>query len=408
MNLILVLAWRNLWRNKRRTAITVASVFFAVLLAINAESFQRGSYEMMIDNMVKYSTGYLQLQDVLYDEEPSVDNTLLYDEELIELLKPFERQIDYTVPRLQGFTLVATSETTRGAFLIGMEPDKELKFNDLLHNLESGEFIDNDDTSVVLSSGLARVLNASVGDTLVFISQGFQGASAAGMYPVKGIVRIRVPDLDRSTILMPLKEAQWFFQAEDRLSSLIMMPGDPSKTDALAMELRSSLDAEWFRVLTWKQLLEDFLKLMAFDVAGNKLFVYILYMVIAFGIFGTVMTMMVERTKELAMVISLGMKRFQLSMICVTEMLIMIVLGVIAGALAALPVVYYFHYNPIQLTGDLAQVMLDYGFEPVMPFSINPVNFISQGYVVFVISVLIGLYPIYRIYRLNMVESSKL
>ena len=406
--MLMILAWRNLWRNKRRTIITVASVFFAVLLAICSESFQRGSYEMMIDNMVKYSTGYLQVQDVMYHDEPSIDNSLLYDDVLQSALKPYAERIDYVVPRIQGFTLVANDETTRGALLIGMNPDSEVQFNDFRENIVAGDYLEGGDHSVLISSGLARVLNADVGDTLVFISQGFQGTSAAGLFPVKGIVRIRVPEMDRATILMPLAAAQWFFQADERLTSLIVMPSNPADTERLANAMAMGLDTEWFRLLTWKELLADFLKLMAFDVAANKVFLYILYMIIAFGIYGTVLTMMVERTKELAMIISVGMKRSQLAVVCVIEMVLMTVLGVIAGALAAFPVVYYFHHNPIQLSGDLANVMIDYGFEPVMPFSISAINFLSQVYVVSVISLLVSIYPVYKVYSMKVVESSKL
>lgn len=406
--MLMILAWRNLWRNKRRTIITVASVFFAVLLAICSESFQRGSYEMMIDNMVKYSTGYLQVQDVMYHDEPSIDNSLLYDDALQSALKPYAERIDYVVPRIQGFTLVANDETTRGALLIGMNPDSEVQFNDFRENIVAGDYLEGGDHSVLISSGLARVLNAEVGDTLVFISQGFQGTSAAGLFPVKGIVRIRVPEMDRATILMPLAAAQWFFQADERLTSLIVMPNNPADTERLANAMAKGLDAEWFRLLTWKELLADFLKLMAFDVAANKVFLYILYMIIAFGIYGTVLTMMVERTKELAMIISVGMKRSQLAVVCVIEMVLMTLLGVIAGALAAFPVVYYFHHNPIQLSGDLANVMIDYGFEPVMPFSISAINFLSQVYVVSVISLLVSIYPVYKVYSMKVVESSKL
>ena len=89
MKTFITLAWRNIWRNKRRSFINIASVLFAVLFAIAADSFERGSYELMIDNMVKFSTGYIQIQDVLYDDEPSIDNLMLYDDSLLKVLDEF-------------------------------------------------------------------------------------------------------------------------------------------------------------------------------------------------------------------------------------------------------------------------------------------------------------------------------
>ncbi len=103
MHTLIILAWRNIWRNKRRSFISIASVLFAVMMAIMADSFERGSYENMLNNLVKFSTGYIQIQDVLYEEEPSIDNILLYNDELTGALEKFEGDIDFTVPRLQGF-----------------------------------------------------------------------------------------------------------------------------------------------------------------------------------------------------------------------------------------------------------------------------------------------------------------
>lgn len=108
MKLMIILAWRNLWRNRKRSLITISSVLFAVLLAVLFDSMERGSYERMIDTMVKYSTGYIQMQDVLYEEEPSIDNTMLFNDEIIGLLEKHADRIDYYVPRIQNFALAAT------------------------------------------------------------------------------------------------------------------------------------------------------------------------------------------------------------------------------------------------------------------------------------------------------------
>jgi putative ABC transport system permease protein len=115
MKMLIALAWRNLWRNKKRSLITISSVLFAVFLAIMFDSMERGSYERMIDSMVKYSTGYIQIQDVLYEEEPSIDNSLLFDEDIEALLAKHADRIDYYVPRIQNFALAATESQTRGS-----------------------------------------------------------------------------------------------------------------------------------------------------------------------------------------------------------------------------------------------------------------------------------------------------
>ena len=407
MKTFATLAWRNIWRNKRRSFINIASVLFAVLLAIVADSFERGSYELMIDNMVKFSTGYIQVQDVLYDEEPSIDNAMLYDEELQEKLARFDSDIDYTVPRIQNFALAATENRTRGTFIMGIDPESEERFNNLSENLKAGEYLTDDDQSVMLAAGLSDILGLGIGDTLILIGQGFQGVSAAGMFPVKGIVKLAVPEMNNNTVYMPLATAQWFYGADDRITSLIVMPVKPSRTSRITDALNQHLDREWYIARDWQHMLRDLLKMMQMDMAGSRMIIYILYVVIGFGLFGTVLTMMLERLKEFAMLISIGMKRYQLAIVCFFETLFMSFVGVIIGTILTWPILLYYNLNPIPLKGEMADMILEYGFEAVVPASVTPDIFINQIITVFLLCLLIGLFPVYKVFRLKVVEVVK-
>ncbi|MBW6498952.1 MAG: hypothetical protein K0B09_11215 [Bacteroidales bacterium] len=319
MKMLITLAWRNLWRNKKRSLITISSVLFAVLLAIIFDSLERGSYERMIDSMVKYSTGYIQIQDVLYEDEPSIDNSLLFDQEVENLLEAHAGQIDYYVPRIQNFALAATEDLTRGTFVMGIDPEFESKLNDLRDDLLEGGFLTPNDQDILLANGLAEIMGVGVGDSLVLLGQGFQGSTAAGIYRVKGIVNLRVPEMSNNTIYMSLPAAQWFYMADNRLTALIVMPSNPKHTNALARDLRAGIDQEWYAVLTWEQMLKDLLALMKFDMAGSMVMMGILYIVITFGLFGTILTMMIERQREFGMLISLGMKRSRLAIMVFLE-----------------------------------------------------------------------------------------
>lgn len=407
MRLLITLAWRNLWRNRKRTLITISSVLFAVLLAISFFSMEQGAYERMIDSMVRYSTGYIQIQDVLYDEEPSIDNSMLYDDEIKGLIDDFESEISFYVPRIQSFALVATEDITRGSMVSGIDPARETRLNDLKDDIVAGEYLESGDDGILIAEGLAGILSVDIGDTLVLLGQGFHGATAAGKYPVQGIVDLRVPEMNNNTIYMSLDEAQWFYMADNRLTSLIIMPEDPDMTSQLANELGKEVDSEWYQVLTWEEMLEDLLALMKFDQAGSWVLMIILYIVIAFGLFGTILMMMIERQREFGLLFSLGMKRSRVAVMCFIESLILSVSGVIAGICAAIPVILYFYYNPIRLTGGMADAMADYGFEPIMPFSTDPSVFYTQAQIVLIISVLIGLFPVYKVFRLEITRTKK-
>lgn len=404
MKILLTLAWRNIWRNKRRSIITISSVLFAVLCAVMFYAMEKGTYERMIDTMVRYSYGYVQIQDVLYEDEPSMDNALLFDENVESALNDLSDRIELYVPRIQNFALVATDQQTRGVMIMGIDPERESRLNNLTDDLVKGEFLTLNDEGVVIAEGLANILNVTVGDTITLLGQGFQGATAAGRFHIKGVVNLRLPEMSRNVIYMSLPTAQWFYMAEDRLTALIVMPKNPKRSAQIAAELNNRLDPEWYRALTWEELLADFLMLMKFDIAGTFVMLIILYIVISFGLYGTILTMMIERQREFGMLISLGMKRGKLAAICFIESVLIAVSGVIIGIVVTLPVVWYFNVNPITFTGDIAETFMDMGFEPIMPLSMDPWVFISQALIVLTISFLIGLYPIRKAYTLNIMK----
>jgi ABC-type antimicrobial peptide transport system permease subunit len=130
-------------------------------------------------------------------------------------------------------------------------------------------------------------------------------------------------------------------------------------------------------------------------------------MVIGFGILGTILMMTLEHNREFGMLIAIGMKRSRMSVIVVLESLIISFVGVILGIIVSIPVIVYFYFNPIKLTGDMAQFMLKYGFEPIMPFSLDPAIFLMQAFTVLIIALFVSLYPLFRIARIKPVQALK-
>jgi len=406
MQTLLTLAWRNLWRKKRRTFITLSSVMFATILAIVLMSMISGMQEQMVDSIVRNTTGYLQIQDVLYHDEPSMDHALEYGDEVKDAITAFEEEISYTVPRIQGFSLAAKDMGTRGVMVNGIDPKKEDRMNDLSSNMTSGQMFGSGDEYVVIAEGLASLLEVEVGDSLVLLGQGFQGMTAAGTYKIGGIIRFFMPEQNNTMVYLPLEQAQHYFAAPDRLTSLIIMTEDEDIVPRLAKDLEKQLDPEWYAVKTWEELMPD--KLAAFEAreAQVTVFAWVLYIVVGFGIFGTIMTMLFERLREFGILLSIGLKRVKLAAICMTETLIISFLGVLAGVTGGFLIVLRLHLNPVRLGDELGDIMIDMGIEPVFSFSIAPEIFLYQGMVIFFIALIIGLYPVARVLRMDMVHSA--
>ncbi len=401
------LAWRNIWRNKRRTLITASAIVFAVLAAVFMQSMNRGSHEMILDNMVRFSTGYVQLQDYRYDDESSLDNSFFFDGSVKDRVMEADPNIDMVLPRIETFMLAANDAATRGSILLGIDPEKEHRFNELRNRLTEGRFFEKDESSVMLAKGLAERLQLSVGDTLVLMGRGRFGMTASGLYEIVGLVEFPLRDLNNQVVLIPLPEAQFLLSADDYITSLLIAPGHERHTESIARTLNETFADDELVAYTWAELLPELLELFEFDLAVPKLLTVVLYIVIGFGFFGTILTMTMERLREFGVLLSVGMKRGKLALVVFLETLFISLIGVLSGVVISWLIIFYFHRNPVELTGDAAQAVIDMGWDPVLPMSFAADQFYTQGFFVFAVAMIVFLFPLVKIVTLNILEAAR-
>lgn len=402
----LKLAWRNLWRNRRRTLITVSSIMCAVLFSMFIESIERGSHNVAIDNMTRFHTGYMQVQDYRFEDTPTLDNTFQYDEAFADSVRNAHSEIAFVAPRIETFMLAAGPEKTRGSMVMGIDPDQEDRLNGLKDRIREGGFSD-EPMSAVVAEGLAERLEIGIQDTLVLLGQGRFGMTAAGKFLVSGLIELPLRELNNQTVYLNLEDAQWLFSADQQISNLLITPESPGATEEVARAVENQLTRENLEILTWRELIPELVEALAFDRASTRFMMGILYIVIGFGIFGTILTMTLERLHEFGLLLSVGMHRLKLSLVVFIETLLMGILGVLSGFGVSYFILLYFKHNPLILGGDAADIIAEYGFEPIIPAAIEADIFMHQGIFVFAITVLISLYPIIKIMGLNIMNSMR-
>jgi ABC-type lipoprotein release transport system permease subunit len=310
------------------------------------------------------------------------------------------------IPRLEVFALVSSGIQTKGVAVIGTNPEDEDYSIGLHDHLIEGEVLGTNDEGVLIPAGLADYLDAGVNDTIVLLGQGYHGVTAAGAFPVRGIVEFTMPEQNNSIIYLSLPNAQYLYAAPDRITSLSLMLEDPDKLEETREELQS-IDPVNLEYMTWKEMLVDLLQGIQGDNISGLFMLGILYMVVGFGILGTVLMMTMERRKEFGIMVAVGMRRYKLAIIIMLETIMVSIIGIFAGVGLGLPVLVYFHHNPIPLTGEAANAVLEYNMEPVMPFLLEPGFFINQSIVVLVITLLTMLYPLSVINRFHVVKAIK-
>lgn len=401
---MLTLAWRNIWRNKRRTVITSASVFFAVFLAILMRGFHIGAWDSLIDNVLHSYVGYVQIHKEKYWAEKSLDYTLTWNDSL-ELATSANKDIKGIVPRLESFALASVGTKTKGVMVSGVLPSRENQYSNLSNKLVQGSFINDSSKGLLVAERLAKYLKVSVYDTIVLLSQGYQGVSASALFVVEGIVKLPAPEYDNMTIFMPLKLAQEFYAAPGMLTSVVVDLKNPQRMEKVVKVIKSRLPDASYEVMTWKEMLTELHQMYISDTAGGVIMISILYLIVGFGVFGTVLMMTAERRREFGIMIALGMRRGKVARLVATEMLYIGFIGIIAGTIISLPIVVYFHYNPIEFTGDYAQTMEVYGMEPTLPMAMHADYIINQAVAVTALVLIAVSYPILSLNRLNLVKA---
>jgi len=401
--MLLKLAWRNIWRNRRRTVITLAAIFLAVVLSTMMMSLKEGVYDSMIDSAVGDYMGYVKVNGNGYWEEKSLDYAMEYPDSVEEILKN-TKGVSGVVPRIESFALAVSDEFTKGSLVVGADPEMEEKFNHLSERVVEGEYFGPDDKSVLVGQGLADYLKVKSGDTLVLLGQGYHAASAAGKYPIAGIVKFGSPELSKQLIFVPLKEAQWLYNMPDLYTSMILQFDNPDRSKEVSIALDDQLSEE-YEVLHWEEHNKELKDMIAADRVEGWVFMFILYLVISFGIFSTVLMMLQERKHEFGVLIAVGMKRKLLASMVLIETVFISLLGALCGMIGAFPVTLYFNLNPIQFSEDMADIYEEYGMEAVLGTSLDPSIFIQQGTIVAIVACVIALYPYFKITRMRAITA---
>ena len=466
----LKIAWRNLWRNRRRTIITSASVFFAVFFAVIMRSYQLGSYDHMISSFIESYSGYLQVQNVKFQDNPLIDNSFAYSDSLASTISGVGKVLSIA-PHIESFALASSGMQTKGIMILAIDPVKEKEFSnpenklvkfristeaitllnksvripvkvmDKVKNnpggsyssrsrleldlgLSSAEnelyvpeimnasqisngFLENDDEGVLVSDRLAGYLKVVIGDSVILMGQGYHGASAAGVFPVKGIIKMPVPDLDSRLIIMTIPTAQRFFDSEGMITSLSV--NLISKSHRTLQEVKNNINLllkdKNIVTKTWEELNPVLVQQIAGDSQSGMAMLALLYFIIFFGIFGTVLMMVAERRREFGVLVSIGMQKRKLKRIISIEMILLGSIGLICGLVASTPIILYFYYSPILLKGDLAKMMEDYGWDAVMPTAWFGPYFYWQAIIVALMVFLATLYPLRKIGKLKVIEA---
>lgn len=449
--------------------ITSASVLFAVFFALMFRSLQLGSYDHMFRNAIESYTGYIQVQHKDFWDEKIVDNTFAYDPQMekqfladknvIATIPRFESfALASNGPQSKGVIVMGVDPekenhlsriidkmvkyriTPESAEKIIRDPNIPEKVKELVTLFENTAYtnasrlqldldINDKDASGIMPAieeytqfenakikigepgvwvgdKLSSYLQLGIGDTIVLIGQGYHATTAAGKYEIKGIVKLPLPDLDNKIVYLPLDICQGLYNAENNLTSMALAVDDNQDKALTATVSRiSNLISKEKRVMEWREMNEVMVSQMDADNKSGMIMIGILYLVIAFGLFGTVLMLTSERKREFGVLVAIGMQKKKLASIMTLEMLLIGLLGILAGTGIGTILILYGVEHPLIFKGEMAKMFEDYGMEPKMVFWGIGTYYLWQMVIVAVMILLSIGYPVRKILGMKVVNA---
>jgi len=405
------LAWRNLWRNRRRTLITISSICFGLVIALVFIGLGDGTYGTMIDSAARLGTGHVTIEHQRYRTSLATRYTLKDIRPIAETLAGI-REITGWAPRVAGQAMISTSYGSVGAAFMGVDPAQEKENTLFIKKMVSGRYLKNaGGRGAVIGTKMAEQLKVTVGSKMVITANNLQGDISAELLRVVGIFRTGSDMIDGYVLQIPLERSRKLLGMEpEEVTQLAVYLDNQRQTDSVIATLKMSLaQVKEAAVLSWRQVMPELAAYVELDGGSNYIFQVIIFIIIGAGILNTILMSVLERRYEFGVLLCLGMGPASLLLLILTEAVLLGLLGVSVGTVLGLACNYYFTVKGFDLTMitpedmDISGVALD----PVLYADLYMDHLVIIVSLVFLMVVLIGVYPAVKAARSVPIEVLK-
>jgi len=405
------IAWRNLWRRKRRTLITGISIGFGVMLAVTFTGTGDYGYTNMINTSAIMGLGHVTIEPHGYNQTPSLDKRLRKTGQIRERVLAMPGVNDAIV-RIMGQAMFASASKTIGGVFMGIDPAQESpEQNLLIRSLVQGElFSGKDSRGVVVGSKMAEKLNLRIGKKLVFTTTDVSGEIVSELARVTGIFKTGVNEVDGGMVLLPINSvrATLHYDAQDA-TLLAVIINDQRYAERMRDKISLAEGDPQIEVLSWQQTQAEMAGIITMDRSGNYISQFLIGLLIAAGILNTLLMSVLERTREFGVMMAVGMSPRTLFMLVVVESLWLAIIGIVIGIIITAPWYAYLYYVGLDFSGAIGEDYSAGGIlvDPLIRIRLYKESIIAILTGVFGLTLLAGLYPAWRAGRIPPVESLK-
>ena len=406
------MAWRNLWRNSRRTYITLSAIVFGVFLAVIMMAMQDRNWADMIRLAARLGAGHVTIQHPEYLDTPALTRTVQGTDRLKRLAAD-DPHVIRVVERITGFAMLATARENVGAGFIAVSPEQEDDETlSLLAAIVEGEFFGSStDGGIILGEKLASNLDVELGSKLVYTLADKEGEIVSALARVSGIVRTGSPSVDAGICLLPIdtvREVVGF--APDEAIQVAAFVDDQRASDAVVADLAAAAPED-VAVLAWHELQPDLAVFIAMKVGGSKVMMLVLAALVAAGIFNTLFVSVMERLREFGIMLAVGFSPGLLFRLIMLESAWLAVIGLAAAAAVTIGPYLYLASTGIDISGMIPADQMEVagvGMSTTLRVGIYGESVTLIGVSALVAILLSGVYPAWRAGQADPVETIRL
>ena len=395
--LILKIASRNVFRQKRRTLLTVLTMFGGFTLSAISIGWADGTYNNIIDMFTRNRLGHIQIHGNGYLDKPSLYNQVADYKKVATTIESIEGVVAWS-PRLYSVGLASVENKSAGVRIIGLDPTRESMATRFENQVVSGQtFSRTPSGEAILGKSLAKTLAAEVENEVVILSQGADGSIANDVYQVVGLVESGDAVNDQTALYLHLEEAQELLALEGKVHEIVVIVQQLDRVAALTEKITLRLDNHELSVEPWQVFAKSFYVAMTADKRGNWVMLFIINLIVAVGVLNTVLMTVLERTREYGALRAIGTSPQQVFQLVIFEVFIMAVIGIITGIVAGFLFNYLLSFQGIAIPQSITYGGMEFTH---LYTEVNAHSFYIPAATVLFSALLVGTFPAVRAARI--------
>ena len=397
-------AWRNIWRNGKRTAITVVAVTLTTAVLIVTLSLMRGFGDDMVHNATRLVVGDAQVHEADYRLDRSIYKSIANPEAIVQAAQ--KAGID-AAPRSYSFGLVSSGHKSAGAMFWGVSPAAEKTAFELAKEMFAGSYLsDRADREVVLGRKLAKSLHAQVGAEIVAVVQAADGSLGNELFQVIGILKLAGEEIDRGAAIIHRQDFDSLFVSGGRVHEIALNAWDRMSPEQVVAKVSSAL-SEASVAQTWRELMPQLASMVDMMDAALAIFGFIFFLAAGLGVMNTMLMATYERIREFGILKAIGASPWRILRDISTEAFVMSVISTSLGAIIGVAASLYLETHPIDLSvfgsGDMS--ISGMVFNPLWRATVDQQTVVVPVVVMWIVCVLASLYPATKAARLDPIRA---